>query len=73
MDGDYVNYSWSPPDEADLVISCSLMKQADGGFAGDCTDGGEEGRTGQMTIAPMEGMNPCAANPCAAEMNPCSG
>jgi len=73
MDGDYVNYSWSPPDEADLVISCSLKKQADGGFAGDCTEIGEEGRTGQMTIAPMEGMNPCAANPCAAKMNPCSG
>jgi len=65
MDGDYVNYSWSPPDEADLVISCSLKKQTDGGFAGDCTDSGEEGRTGQMTIAPMEGMNPCAANPCS--------
>jgi len=73
MDGNYVNYSWSPPEEANLVISCSLKKQADGGFAGDCTDNQEEGRTGQMTIAPMEGMNPCAANPCAAKMNPCSG
>jgi hypothetical protein len=74
MDGDYVNYKWSPPDEASLVITCSLKKQADGGFAGDCQDNQEEGRTGQMTIAPMEGMNPCAAgmNPCAA-MNPCSG
>ena len=80
MDGDYVNYSWSPPDNADLVISCSLKKQADGGFAGNCKDNEEDGRTGQMTIAPMEGMNPCAAgmnpcgaNPCAAKMNPCSG
>ena len=80
MDDDYVNYSWSPPDNADLVISCSLKKQADGGFAGNCKDNEEEGRTGQMTIAPMEGMNPCAAgmnpcgaNPCAAKMNPCSG
>jgi len=73
MDGDYVNYNWSPPDEASLVVTCSLKKQADGGFAGDCKDNQEEGRTGQMTIAPMEGMNPCAAgmNPCAA--NPCSG
>jgi hypothetical protein len=60
MDGDYVNYNWSPPDEASLVITCSLKKQADGGFAGDCTDNQEEGRTGQMTIAPMEGMNPCS-------------
>ncbi len=80
MDGDYVNYSRSPPDNADLVISCSLKKQADGGFAGNCNDNEEAGRTGQMTIAPMEGMNPCAAgmnpcgaNPCAAKMNPCSG
>ncbi len=72
MDGDYVNYSWSPADNADLVISCSLKKQADGGFAGNCKDNEEDGRTGQMTIAPMAGMNPCAANPCAAGMNPCA-
>lgn len=74
MDGDYLNYSWSPPDEANLVISCSLKKQADGGFAGNCHDNRDESRTGQMTIAPMAGMNPCAANPCAADMkkmNPC--
>jgi hypothetical protein len=68
MDGSYVNYNWSPPDNEDVVISCSLRKQADGGFAGDCKDNEEDGRTGQMTIAPMEGMNPCAA-----AMNPCSG
>jgi hypothetical protein len=68
MDGDHVSYNWSPPDEASLVISCSLEKQADGGFAGDCKDNQDESRTGQMTIAPMEGMNPCAAG-----MNPCSG
>ncbi len=61
MDGDYFNYNWSPPEEADLVITCSLKKQSDGGFAGDCTDNQEEGRTGQMTMAPMEAMNPCAA------------
>ena len=73
MDGDHVNYNWSPPDNTAVVITCSLKKQADGGFAGDCTDNEEEGRTGQMTIAPMDGMNPCAANPCAAAMNPCSG
>ena len=48
---DYVSYSWSPPDEASLVISCNLKKQDDGGFAGDCTDGEE---IGQMTIAAME-------------------
>lgn len=68
MDGDYINYNWSPPDEASLVITCSLEKQADGGFAGDCTDNGDEGKTGQMTVAPMAAMNPCAA-----DMNPCSG
>jgi len=68
MEGDYLNYNWSPPGEASLVISCSLKKQAEGGFAGDCKDNQEEGRTGQMTIAPMEGMNPCAAG-----TNPCSG
>lgn len=76
MDGDYVNYNWSPPDEASTVITCSLKKQADGGFAGDCTDNQEEGRTGQMTMAPMEGMNPCAAEmkeEKMKEMNPCSG
>jgi len=54
MDGDYINYNWSPPDEASLVITCSLKKQADGGFAGDCTDNGDEGNTGQMTVAPMD-------------------
>jgi hypothetical protein len=80
MDGDYVNYNWSPPDNADLVITCSLKKQSDGGFAGNCKDNEEERRTGQMTMAPMGEMNPCAAqmnrcgaNPCAAEANPCSG
>jgi hypothetical protein len=51
---DYVSYSWGMPDNADLVISCNLMKQDDGGYAGDCTDNAEDGRTGQMTIAPME-------------------
>lgn len=71
MDGDHVNYSFSPPDAANLVVTCSLKKQSDGGFAGNCKDNEEEGRTGQMTIAPMEGMNPFAANPCAAKMNPC--
>ena len=73
MDGDYVSYSFSPPDADNLVVSCSLKKQSDGGFAGNCKDNEDEGRMGQMTIAPMEGMNPCAANPCAAKMNPCSG
>ena len=77
MDGDYVNYKWSPPDEASLVITCSLKKQADGGFAGDCNDNQEEGSTGQMTIAPMGDMNPCAAEGMEKkemkEMNPCSG
>jgi len=43
MDGDYLNYNWSPPDDASLVISCSPKKQAEGGFAGDCKDNGEEG------------------------------
>ena len=43
MDGDYLNYNWSPPDDASLVISRSLKKQAEGGFAGDCKDNGEEG------------------------------
>ena len=52
-----VTYNWSPPDQDELVISCSLTKQ-DGGFAGDCTDNGEEGRTGHMTIAPMEDAKP---------------
>ena len=60
MDGDYLTYNWSPEGEASLVISCSLEKQADGGFAGDCEDNQEDGRTGQMTIEPMEKMNPCA-------------
>ena len=54
MGADYVSYNWSPPDEASTVISCNLKKQDDGGYAGDCTDNAEEGRTGQMTIAPME-------------------
>ena len=58
MGADYVSYNWSPPDDANTVISCNLEKQDDGGYAGDCTDSGEEGRTGQMTIAPMEEMNP---------------
>ena len=49
-----LTYNWSPPDEASLVVTCSLKKQADGGFAGDCKDNQEEGRTGQMTMAPME-------------------
>jgi len=60
MGADYVSYNWSPPDDASTVISCNLEKQDDGGYAGDCTDSGEEGRTGQMTIAPMEKMNPDA-------------
>ena len=51
-----VTYNWSPPDQAELVISCSLMKHDDGGYGGDCTDNQEEGRTGQMTIAAMEKM-----------------
>lgn len=77
MDGDYITYNWSPPDEADLVISCNLQKQDDGGYAGDCTDNQEEGRTGQMTVAPMEAMNPCSPEEMkkmkpGAE-NPCSG
>lgn len=72
MSGDYLNYTWSPPDNANLVISCSLKKQSDGGFAGKCNDNEDEGRSGQMTMAPMGGMNPCAANPCGAKMmNPC--
>lgn len=50
-DDDHVSYNWSPPSDAGTVISCNLMKQDDGGWAGDCTDNGEEGRTGQMTIA----------------------
>ena len=54
MDGDYLNYNWSPPDDASTVVTCSLKKQADGGYAGDCTDNQEEGRTGQMTMAPMD-------------------
>ena len=53
-EGDYMTYNWSPPDEAGLVISCKLMKQDDGGFAGDCTDNQDESRTGQMTVAPMK-------------------
>ncbi len=82
MDGDYVNYNWSPPDDASTVITCSLKKQADGGFAGDCKDNQEEGRTGQMTMAPMDAMNPCAAEMKTMkdkemkemkEMNPCAG
>jgi len=76
MDGDYLNYTFTPPDNADLVVSCSLKKQSDGGFAGTCNDNEEDGRRGKMTMAPMGGMNPCAANPCAAnpcaaKMNPC--
>jgi hypothetical protein len=71
MDGDYFKYSFSPPDNADLVVSCSLKKQSDGGFAGKCNDNEENGRSGHMTMAPMGGMNPCGANPCAAKMNPC--
>ena len=51
-----VTYSWSPPDQEELVITCSLMKHDDGGYGGDCTDNQEEGRTGQMTIAAMEKM-----------------
>lgn len=51
---DQVTYNWSPPDQDGLVISCSLHTQDDGGYGGTCTDNQEEGRTGQMTIAPME-------------------
>lgn len=53
-DDDTVTYNWSPPDRDDLVISCSLHTQDDGGYGGTCTDNQEESRTGQMTIAPME-------------------
>jgi hypothetical protein len=51
---DQVTYNWSPPDQDALVISCALTKQDDGGYGGNCMDNQEEGRTGQMTIAPME-------------------
>ena len=51
-----VTYNWSPPDQVELVVSCSLMKQDDGGYGGTCTDNQEEGRTGQMTMAAMEKM-----------------
>lgn len=53
---DQVTYHWSPPEQDELVISCSLMKQDDGGYGGDCTDNQEEGRTGRMTMATMEKM-----------------
>jgi hypothetical protein len=65
MEGDYLTYSFTPPDEeTDFVVSCKLMKQDDGGFAGDCKNNKEEDRTGHMTVAPMKEM----ANPCAGEM-----
>jgi hypothetical protein len=51
---DEVTYNWSPPNMDALVISCSLAKHDDGSYGGNCTDNQEEGRTGQMTIAPME-------------------
>ena len=67
MTSDYVSYSWSPPDNASMVISCNLKKQDDGGYAGDCTDGED---TGQMSIAPMEAAEHMEK---AKKMNPCSG
>lgn len=66
-EGDYVSYNWSPPDQASLVISCKLMKQDDGAFAGDCTDNGAEGKTGQMTMAPMKAMDSDAAEKMEAQ------
>lgn len=46
-----VTYYWSPPG-ADIMITCELASDGEGGWAGDCTDNGE-GDTGQMTMGPM--------------------
>lgn len=37
-----------------MLVGARSMRVDDGGYGGTCTDNQEEGRTGQMTIAPME-------------------
>lgn len=46
-----VTYYWSPPG-GDLMISCELASDGEGGWAGDCTDN-QDGETGQMSMGPM--------------------
>ena len=46
-----VTYYWSPPG-GDMMISCELASDGEGGWAGDCTDD-EDGDTGQMWMGPM--------------------
>jgi hypothetical protein len=46
-----VTYYWTPPG-GDLMISCELASDDEGGWAGDCTDN-EDGETGQMSMGPM--------------------
>lgn len=45
-----VSYHWSAPG-ADIMISCELASDGEGGWAGDCIDN-EDGETGQMTMGP---------------------
>ena len=45
-----VTYYWSPPG-ADVMISCALASDGEGGWAGDCIDN-EDGETGHMTMGP---------------------
>lgn len=54
MEGDNLSYQFSP--DGTMIVSCTLTKQEDGGFAGDCTDDQAEGRTGKMTVAPPKEM-----------------
>lgn len=45
-----VTYYWNPPG-SDVMISCELASDGEGGWAGDCIDN-EDGETGQMTMGP---------------------
>jgi len=46
FDGDTLRFSWSPG----TPVTCALLPQPGGGYAGDCLDG--NGRAGQVALTP---------------------